>query len=139
MTAVALPGPTDRCPCLSGEMYAGCCGPLHRGDTHATTAERLMRSRYSAFVTDDAAYLLSTWHPRTRPATLELDTSRRWLGLEVLRTVRGGMLHTDGIVEFVARFSDAGRRGEQREVSAFRRVERRWRYVGPAGETSPRV
>ena len=26
-----------------------------------------MRSRYSAFVREDAAYLLVTWHPDTRP------------------------------------------------------------------------
>ena len=61
------------CPCLSGEQYADCCGRFHAGEAEAPTAEQLMRSRYSAFVVLDAGYLLRTWHPETRPASLELD------------------------------------------------------------------
>ena len=34
-----------RCPCLSGDTYDACCGPIHRGEVDAPTAERLMRSR----------------------------------------------------------------------------------------------
>ncbi|MET0725475.1 MAG: YchJ family metal-binding protein, partial [Leifsonia sp.] len=52
----------DRCPCLSGEAYGSCCGRFHAGAV-APTAVQLMRSRYSAFVVGDAAYLLDTWHP----------------------------------------------------------------------------
>jgi SEC-C motif-containing protein len=32
-----------------------------------------MRSRYSAFALGEAAYLLSTWHPSTRPRALDLE------------------------------------------------------------------
>ena len=59
-----------RCPCGTGLPYDDCCGPLHAGSTAAATAEQLMRSRYSAFAVGDAAYLLATWHPSTRPAAL---------------------------------------------------------------------
>ena len=44
----------SRCPCLSGSAYQDCCGPYHSGSADAPTAERLMRSRYSAFVLGDA-------------------------------------------------------------------------------------
>ena len=127
MTAVAFPDPADRCPCLSGEMYAGCCGPLHRGDTRATTAERLMRSRYSAFVTDDAAYLLSTWHPRTRPARLDFEPGLRWLGLAVLEHHRQD--EHQATVRFVARSKRGGRAARQMENSRFLCEAGRWLYV----------
>ena len=65
--------PPRRCPCTSGLPYDECCGPLHRGERAAPTAEQLMRSRFSAFALADAAYLLATWHPSTRPESLELE------------------------------------------------------------------
>ena len=45
-----------------------------------------MRSRYSAYVLGNEAYLLATWHPDTRPAVLGLadDAPVKWLGLDVL-------------------------------------------------------
>jgi SEC-C motif-containing protein len=88
-----------------------------------------MRSRYTAFVVGAADYLLATWHPSTRPATLELDPSMRWYRLDVLRRTRGGPLDRDGIVEFRAYYRHDGGRGEQHEVSAFERDGKRWRYV----------
>jgi len=118
-----------RCPCLSGNEYAACCGRLHRGDARAATAEQLMRSRYSAFAVDDADYLLRSWHPRTRPETLELDDSVRWLRLDIERTVRGGMLDTEGIVEFTAYSRQNGQRARQHEVSRFEKVAGDWMYL----------
>ena len=53
------------CPCGTGGPYDECCGALHRGEATAPTAERLMRSRYSAFVRHNAEYLRQTWHPST--------------------------------------------------------------------------
>ena len=61
--------PSRRCPCGTGLTYGECCGKYHAG-TNAPTAEALMRSRFSAFVTGDEAYLLRTWDPDTRPVTL---------------------------------------------------------------------
>ena len=58
----------DPCPCGSGIRFDGCCAPALRG-VPAPTAEALMRSRYTAFVVGDAAYLSATWHPGTRPET----------------------------------------------------------------------
>jgi SEC-C motif-containing protein len=118
-----------RCPCLSGAVYGECCGPFHRGEALAPTAERLMRSRYSAYVLGDAAYLLATWHPTTRPATLELDPGMRWYLLDIVGTSKGGLLDTSGTVEFRARYRLASGAGEQHENSRFTREDRRWYYV----------
>lgn len=127
----ATPADSDRCPCLSGETYGLCCAPFHRGQTGAPTAERLMRSRYSAFVVGDERYLLSSWHPRTRPASVDLDADLRWYRLDILFTSKGGLLDHDGIVEFSAFYRSPDGRGEQHEVSRFARDGRAWTYVAP--------
>jgi len=89
-----------------------------------------MRSRYSAFVVLDAGYLLRTWHPETRPATLELDAETQWRRLDIVSTHRGGPLDTEGTVEFAAYYRHDGERGVQHETSRFLREDRRWYYVG---------
>jgi len=118
-----------RCPCGTGLPYAECCGRLHEGTAAAATAEQLMRSRYSAFAVGDPAYLLATWHPTTRPASLELDPSVRWTGLDVLATTGGGLLAGEGTVEFRAWYRHAGGTGSQHEVSRFLREGGAWRYL----------
>ena len=124
---VPPPDPAGRCPCHSGQVYSECCGPLHAG-APAPTAVQLMRSRYTAYVLRDTAYLLTTWHPSTRPASLDLDPQLAWRSLEVIRTERGGPLDREGVVEFAARYVDDGERGVLHEVGRFVRDDR-WRYV----------
>ncbi|MDO9220991.1 MAG: YchJ family metal-binding protein, partial [Thiobacillus sp.] len=72
------------CPCGSGRTLESCCGRFHSGEP-APDAETLMRSRYSAYVLGLDDYLMATWHPDTRPATLDLVATPRpqWLGLTV--------------------------------------------------------
>ena len=118
-----------RCPCGTGLPYAECCGRLHDGTATAATAEQLMRSRYSAFAVGDPAYLLVTWHPSTRPPSLELDPTVRWTGLDVLATSDGGLLASDGTVEFRACYRHEGETGSQHETSRFVRVDGAWRYL----------
>ena len=95
-----------------------------------------MRSRFSAFAVGDPAYLLRSWHPRTRPSTLELDADMRWLWLEIVRTERGAERDADGVVEFRAKYrvdAPEGRSsGVQHEVSTFTRVDGAWVYVDSA-------
>jgi len=114
------------CPC-GGNDYAACCGRFHHGSP-APDAELLMRSRYSAYVLKLETYLLATWHPSTRPATLKLATDpARWLGLEVKRhnTESPDM----ATVEFVARYKIGGRAGRLHEISRFVREQGGWLYV----------
>ncbi|MEU7412167.1 YchJ family protein [Streptomyces sp. NPDC042638] len=113
------------CPCGLPRPYDACCGRFHAGPAGAPTAELLMRSRYSAFVRGDAGYLLRTWHPRTRPARLDLDPRTRWTGLEILDTTDGSAFHATGTVTFRASY----RGGSLHERSRFERVAGAWVYV----------
>jgi SEC-C motif-containing protein len=127
----AVPGgDAGPCPCGRGLPYRECCGPAHRGHAPAT-AEALMRSRYAAYVRDDAAYVLRSWHPNTRPADVEPDPNLRWVGLDVLQTSGGGMFDAEGIVEFRAHYRDRGKPGDMRERSRFVRHDGAWVYWGP--------
>ena len=120
----------ERCPCGS-PSYASCCGRLHRGDTDGVTAGQVMRARYSAFARHDAAYLLRSWHPTTRPMHIVFDPNLHWLRLEIVDTTGGNLLDTEGAVEFDAHHQQGTRRGVLHERSLFLRHEHRWVYVGP--------
>ncbi|MFB7885574.1 YchJ family protein [Microbacterium sp. NPDC056057] len=124
----------DPCPCGSGDRFDGCCAPALRG-TPAPTAERLMRSRYTAFVVGDAAYLHDTWHPGTRPAELTLDPDQRWTGLEIVGTADGGEGDRRGVVEFRAAWRHGRDRGVLHERSRFVRQGERWWYLD--GQVDP--
>ncbi len=117
------------CPCLSGLPYDECCGAFHSGTYAPPTAERLMRSRYSAYVKNLPHYLLRTWHPTTRPVELVLDPRLRWYRLDILARTRGGMLDTEGTVEFRASYRMQTEKGAQHEVSSFVKENGRWFYV----------
>lgn len=118
----------DGCPC-GGGRYDTCCGPVHAGTREAATAEELMRSRYSAFVTGDAGYLLRSWDDTTRPSHLSLPAVT-WTRLRVLRTEAGAAGDHSGVVEFRAHFRDRSEPDALHERSTFRRdADGRWRYV----------
>jgi SEC-C motif domain protein len=105
------------CPCGSAS-YDECCGPLHRGEKQADTAEELMRSRYSAYAVGETDYVWRTWHPRTRPERVHPDPAVRWTGLEIIDA-------GEDTVEFRAHHSA----GTLRERSRFERRAGRWFYV----------
>lgn len=90
-----------------------------------------MRSRYSAFVVRDAAYLQRTWAATTRPAKLTFDTDIEWTGLDILGTTGGSAFHTEGTVEFRAHYLHDGTPGDQHENSQFHREDGLWVYVAP--------
>jgi SEC-C motif-containing protein len=122
---------TSPCPCGLGRSYGECCGRIHNGEVAASTAESLMRSRYSAFAVGDEAYLLRSWHPETRPARLDLEPAVRWTRLEILGKTGGGLLHTEGTVEFRAHYSEHGHADFLLEDSRFVRNDGLWVYLGP--------
>ncbi|MCE1186353.1 MAG: SEC-C domain-containing protein [Rhodocyclales bacterium] len=118
------------CPCGTPRTYATCCGALIDDGAPAPTAEALMRSRYTAFTLGREAYLLATWHPSQRPASLDLAAENpppRWLGLQVKQTLL--IDETHAIVEFVARYKIGGRAHRLHETSRFERVDGHWLYV----------
>jgi len=94
-----------------------------------------MRSRYSAFAVGDAEYLLSTWHPSTRPEQLQLEADVEWRRLEILDVVAGGPGDDRGEVEFRAIWRILPGPGRARdggvlhERSRFVREDGRWLYL----------
>ena len=87
-----------------------------------------MRSRFSAFALGLAPYLLATWHPSTRPESLDLDDVT-WRRLQIVETVAGGAGDTEGIGEFRASYRGADGAGLLHERSRFVREDGRWFYV----------
>ena len=127
---------TQPCPCgRSGSASKGrsravtfgeCCGPLLQGKQFAVDAEALMRSRYTAYVLGDAAYLRRSWHPDTCPADLSLDAGVQWLGLKIERHTRISSTHAE--VVFIARYRLDGRVHRLAEHSRFVLEQGRWLY-----------
>lgn len=116
------------CPCGRGETYADCCEPLHIGSP-ASTAERLMRSRYSAFALGLDEYLSRSWHASKRRADREFDETIEWRRLVIESTEAGGPFDASGYVTFTAIGRNSEGRFEQRERSNFVREGGHWFYV----------
>ena len=126
--APALPCPCGRTLGRTPLAYAQCCGRFLDSDIPAPDAESLMRSRYSAFVLERVAYLLRTWHPTQRPASLEFEPEVKWLGLEVRDAVQQDATHAE--VEFVARQKPStGAAVRLHERSRFVREDGHWLYL----------
>ena len=97
-----------------------------------------MRSRYAAYALGLGQFVLDTWHPSTRPASLDLVADQqgmKWIDLDVKRHEQFDA--SNAIVEFIARYKIGGRAHRMHEVSRFVHEDGRWFYVGPeeaAGE-----
>ena len=121
-----------RCYCGTPGTYEECCARWHSGPERlmAPDAEKLMRSRYSAFVLGLGDYLMDTWDPSTRPATMDLNEPRvRWLRLEVRRVDQ--IDENRATVDFVAYSQQRGRRMRLHEISRFERKDGKWLYLDP--------
>ncbi|QNR87167.1 hypothetical protein H9N25_13820 [Pedobacter riviphilus] len=116
------------CPCGSGVAFNQCCQPYHLKVKKAPTAEALMRSRYSAFVVADAAYLYDTTHRSKRKghsesAYLSSAKNTKWLKLEIV-------FSDFDTVEFKAYYLNKKFQTEVlHEKSNFRLEDGQWYYV----------
>lgn len=116
------------CPCGSGRELAECCGRFIDAIDEPTTAEELMRARYTAHTRVDLDYIARTHDPASRE-DIDRDATRRWaeraewLGLDILRTEGGGADDRTGMVEFVAHYRERGERRQHHELATFRRSE----------------
>ncbi|MDG1779698.1 MAG: YchJ family protein [Flavobacteriales bacterium] len=124
----------DRCPCQSGNIYLNCCSPYHKG-LPAPSAEKLMRSRYSAYALRNVQYLVDTTHSSTRKdhpyeAIEKWAEQTTWKRLEIVRTEKGTLEDSSGIVEFKATYNDGSSSDEiLHESSHFLKENARWYYV----------
>ena len=111
--------------------YADCCGRFIEQDELPPDALHLMRSRYTAFVLENQAYLQRTWHADHRPETLDFEDGAKWLGLEIKDFVETGVEdgHATAQVEFVARVRVAGKAHRLHERSRFVCEQGQWLYI----------
>lgn len=90
--------PPTPCPCSSSLPYAECCHPFHTHQSHPQTAEKLMRSRYSAYVLHNIGYIVATTVPSQQNLLNQEEMQQWsqgtfWLGLEVIHHTLIGKRH----------------------------------------------
>ncbi len=119
------------CICGSQQWFSRCCEPFLKGTEIASTPEKLMRSRYSAYALGGhGEYLLQTWFAPMAKGLSANDLSQldhQWLGLIVLGS---GVSGNEGWVEFKATYQDNNDVVEMHEKSVFTKVANRWFYIG---------
>ncbi len=142
------------CPCrISSKLsfltapvaYSDCCQPYHDAlnnsddnvnDIKAESAERLMRTRYSAFVLQKADYIVKTT-VQAQQALLDVDAIEKWAretnwaGLEIVsHTAKLGKRHAQ--VEFKAFYTKPdGQQAAHHELSSFVKIDGRWFFLDP--------
>jgi len=134
----------EKCPCCSKKNYMDCCGVFLEGDTKASTAEELMRSRYTAHVKHKIDYIVNTVHETTRENN-DRETIERWAKqtnwtrLEIMSTQAGGANHEVGRVVFRAHYKLKDELKFHSEDSVFKKEEGEWFYVdGTTPKTQPK-
>lgn len=132
---------SELCPCGTGRPYADCCEPFITGKSAPSTAEELMRSRYSAYTKVEIGYIHDTTHPDHRSdfdekGTREWAETSRWEGLEIISTLAGGAGDEEGKVEFIARYRDRDVRRSHHELADFRKKDGAWYFTDGVGVKS---
>ncbi|MCP4339494.1 MAG: hypothetical protein GY799_11545 [Desulfobulbaceae bacterium] len=118
------------CPCGSGSTFSSCCLPILDDHSLATTAEMLMRSRYTAFVQQHGQHIQSSWHTRTRPKTLNFDDHPVvWLSLQVHSHQDGQAGDNEGSVNFTSSYLENGQLCKLQEDSQFLKEDGLWYYL----------
>lgn len=118
----------NTCYCGNNRSFEDCCGPFLSGAGFPSTAEELMRSRYSAYVTKNVPYIIETTSPAFRKyynpkSILEWAANSTWISLEILSS-------SGNRVKFVANYLDeTGQLTRHIEDSRFEKIAGRWYFM----------
>ncbi len=130
--------PSSPCPCGTGRSFTDCCGAVIAGRRPAATAEELMRSRYTAHVRGDEAYLHRTYKCTAgRPFVPSPEgPTTTWTKLVIHQHEPGAQPDT-ATVDFSAYYEEEGQTGVLEEKAEFQRIAGSWIYTralrqGPA-------
>ncbi len=116
------------CYCGTDYSFEECCNLLLTEKKEASSAEELMRSRYSAYVVTNANYLINTTHPKYRhlyskKSILQWSKENTWQNLEIL-------LAQEKRVVFKAYYLDSsGKEVAHYEDSNFEILGGKWYYL----------
>ena len=114
--------------CYCGEKlsYEEHCEKFIKGEKIAETPLELMKSRYTAFATNNYQYIFDTYHPEKRDFTVEdlaTQDGSHWIGLEIV-----DFDNEKGIVTFIAKYKDVDQIMIHKERSKFIFEDGRWFY-----------
>lgn len=116
------------CHCGSQRSFDTCCEPFLSGTGFPSTAEELMRSRYSAYVTQNVSYIIETTSPEFRKyynpkSILDWAAGSTWISLEILSS-------SEKRVKFIATYLDEnGQLMRHTEDSRFEKIAGRWYFM----------
>lgn len=122
------------CPCGSGGDYKACCEPVLTGVKPASSAEALLRARYTAFVRADIKFIESSHAANTR-GQLDLKgieqwaRASEWQKLEIIRAARGQSGDAGGEIEFKAYYRLHNKDCVLHELAEFVHKQGKWWYV----------
>ena len=130
------------CPCGSEKAFSQCCEELITKSAIATSPEQLMRSRYSAYATNNAEYILCTYAASSQQHENLQDIEQwanetHWLKLIIHRSSyfqQDLLAGHNAQVEFSAFYIHQGQICHMRENSNFILEGNEWRYLD--GEVS---
>lgn len=127
-------GVNNLCPCQSSKKYKKCCKIFHEGAL-PKTAQELMRSRYSAFATNNAEYIMKTTHPSNsdfsenksawQSSILEFTHHTQFVGLDILNHDEK---EQEAFVTFHAKLFQGDEECSFTEKSLFFKVDGQWLY-----------
>ncbi|HEY1192646.1 YchJ family protein [Flavobacterium sp.] len=119
---------SKKCFCDTGLLFENCCELYLNDNQKAPSALTLMRSRYSAYATHNADYLMETTYISERKyysktEILRWAVSNKWQKLEILSS-------TENTVEFKAYFLDSDNKSQVHyEFSTFKFENGAWYYL----------
>ena len=115
-----------QCPCGSEKSFKHCCHLLLSDRTLAQTPEQLMRSRYTAYVIGDLAYIRKTWHRDYCPPDLSLEGLPEFIRLQI---VSHSHSNNRGYVHFRAFYYTQDELTWMEEQSQFVKLSECWLYT----------
>ncbi len=123
------------CPCGSKKLFTLCCQAIINGDS-AVTAEQLMRSRYSAYATNNAQYIYDTYAETSKKEQSVDEIAQwakqcKWIKLTIHPSTVAGLKEQqqNDKVEFSAHYLQKNKLFCLRELSSFVKENNNWRYL----------
>ncbi len=120
----------ENCLCGSEIPYPLCCEPFHEYKKKPSTAERLMRSRFTPYAMHNSSYLFETWVKAKRPKEINFSKEKaEWTKLEIINIKKGAEKESKGIVEFKAYYLLDNEECVMHEISQFQKHSGQWLYL----------
>lgn len=120
------------CHCGTKKSFQDCCEPVISNAVKASSAEQLMRARYSAYATAAVDFLHDSLHPDSREdfdfdATKQWAESSTWHELSILTAKAGQAADKVGSVDFIAAYTDENETTHRHcERSQFKKLDGDW-------------